>query len=442
MERVRAPLRLLDRHHRWVLASILVLALVVRIAVIVATPTYEPSYDSGDYDRHATAIATGKGYPESVFAAAGGPTAFRPPVYPYMLGALYAVVGEHGVLAGRVLGALFGVLVVGLLYLVGAELLGRREGLIAAALAAFWPPLFLLGTALVTEPIFLALVLAAVLLVLRHQRQKSLWAVGAAGVCCGLAALTRSNGLLLLLAIGVGLLFASGLRPRRSQLVATATLAIAAFLTLAPWAIRNAQTFDRFVPITSQTGFALAGTYNPEAENFPGYRATWILPQATARYAPLYERRDLDEVALDEVLLEDALAYALARPAYALEATALNGLRTFELLPQDPASALANARQLGLSPRAAALERLSFYLLAVLAVIGLALMRRRPREQRVPWFVWLVPVLLVAAALPILGSPRYRAPLYPFVVLAATGGVAALLRRAEGPEHRHTRLPA
>ena len=442
MERVRAPLRFLDRHHHWVLASILVLALIVRLAVIVATPTYEPSYDSGDYDRHATAIAAGTGYPDSVFAAAGGPTAFRPPVYPYLLGGVYVVAGEHGILAGRVLGALFGVLVVGLLYLLAAELLGSRAGLIAAALAAFWPPLFLLNAALVTEPLFLALVLAAVLLTLRYRKDHSLWAVAAGGACCGLAALTRSNGLLLFVAIGVGLVFFSGLRPRRGDLLATATLAIAALLTVAPWTIRNAQTFDRFVPITSQTGFALAGTYNSEAEDFPAYRATWILPTVTARYGPLYERRDLDEVALDQALLDGALAYALDHPAYVLEATALNTLRTFELVPQDPASALANARQLGLSPRAALLERVSFYLLAALAVIGVIVMRRCPAGQAVPWFVWLVPALLVVAALPILGSPRYRAPLYPFVVLAATGAVVALIRRAESSDDPRNGLPA
>jgi hypothetical protein len=35
-----------------------------------------------------------------------------------------------------------------------------------------------------------------------------------------------------------------------------------------------------------------------------------------------------------------------------------------------------------------------------------------------------VPLLLLAAALPILGSSRYRAPVYPFVVLAAAPLVA------------------
>ena len=43
-------------------------------------------------------------------------------------------------------------------------------------------------------------------------------------------------------------------------------LCVAAALTVAPWTIRNYDTFHAFVPVSTQFGSALAGTYNSEAK--------------------------------------------------------------------------------------------------------------------------------------------------------------------------------
>src|SRR5437868_376009 len=112
------------------LPLILALALVVRIAVIVATPHFRPIFDAHDYDRTALSIAHGHGYPDSQFRP-GESTAFRPPLYPLVLAAVYAVGGHWS--AGRVLNALLGVAVVALVFLIAQRLWRRRRRRLGAA---------------------------------------------------------------------------------------------------------------------------------------------------------------------------------------------------------------------------------------------------------------------------------------------------------------------
>jgi 4-amino-4-deoxy-L-arabinose transferase-like glycosyltransferase len=413
---------------RLALGLVLAVALVVRVAVVLASPDYTPVHDSSDYVRHAVSIADGHGYPDSVFTAAPSESAFRPPVYPYLLGAVQFAFGEVET-AGRLAGALLGVLAVLLVYLIAVRLWDERTALVAAALAALLPGLFLLSGALNTEPAYLVVELAAVLFALRSRAAGGdlRWAA-AAGACCGLAALTRSNGLLLLLPVAVGLMV---VRPRlsRAGLVAPAVAVAVAALTVAPWAVRNSLTFDRLVGINAQTGFALAGIYNEEAYERDGYRASWTPPEFTDRYAPLYARRDLDEVELDAELRSEALEWAYDNPGYVAEATVLNAIRILELGKEHPLGYASNRSQLALDRTEARVERGTFYLLLVLALAGAVLMARGPRERRPPLFVWVVPLLAVAMALPVISSTRYRTVAYPFLALAAAPAVLAGAQR-------------
>ena len=70
-------------------------ALVLRVGVVLLGPAYRPTSDSLDYDRYGLAVADTGAFPASNFPA-GGPTAYRPPAYPYFVGAVYAVAGDLG----------------------------------------------------------------------------------------------------------------------------------------------------------------------------------------------------------------------------------------------------------------------------------------------------------------------------------------------------------
>ena len=98
----------------------------------------------------------------------------------------------------------------------------------------------------------------------------------------GLTCLTRANALVLLLPLGLAVWT---VRPRWSvrALAAPALLVVLALLTVSPWTIRNAVVFDRFIPVSTQLGSALAGTYNDQArldkENPASWRAIFHIPE-------------------------------------------------------------------------------------------------------------------------------------------------------------------
>jgi 4-amino-4-deoxy-L-arabinose transferase-like glycosyltransferase len=147
-------------------ALLLLLALVVRLGAVVAVDLALVN-DPADYVRHGASIAASDGYPDSNLAT--GPTAIRPPVYPALVGAAFAVSGDS-VDAARVLNALLGTVVVALTGLLALRLFGRRTALAAMGVGALCPPQLVVGATLLSETVFTALALGALLLLLPSAR--------------------------------------------------------------------------------------------------------------------------------------------------------------------------------------------------------------------------------------------------------------------------------
>ncbi len=195
---------------------------------------------------------------------------------------------------------------------------GSAAALLSAGIAAVYPPLILVGTSLMTEPLFIALLLGAVLAALEHRGSRRRWRwVVASGLLAGLAALSRGNGV----AIVVPLCFLvwTG-RPRWSwrSLSAPAALLAATAAMLAPWTVRNYLQFHTFVPITTQSGFALAGTYNSYAAHRTDYPALWIPPVLDTE-RELTRHPGIDEADLSARLDGDGVNYIEAHPASPLK---------------------------------------------------------------------------------------------------------------------------
>jgi 4-amino-4-deoxy-L-arabinose transferase-like glycosyltransferase len=406
---------------------VVALALVGRLALVATLSDYRPATDSVDFDRHAVSIARFGSYPSSVVAPGGGPTAFRPPGYPLALAAVYRVVGTGDAKArwraGLVLQALLGTLVVALLALVATRLWGPRAGVASGALAAAYPPFLLMGSSLMSEPLFLVFELAALLAALAHRRrgQGVGWAV-AAGVLGAAAALTRSNGAVLLLPLA--LLVWTG-RPRlsRTGLTAPAALVAAAVLTLVPWTVRNAVVLDAFVPISTQTGTALAGIYNPTSPHVPRYPAVWQPPETVPALRPILADRRLEEPALSRRLRRFATTYVRDHPGYVAEVGYWNLRRTLGL--QGPGYERIVARFVGFDTDLATAGVYAFWLAAAAVLAGAFTLAAR----RAPPALWLAPLLLVLSSVFINGQARYRIPADPFLLMLAALAALAVADR-------------
>lgn len=405
---------------RHALVAILAVALIARLLVIVATPGFKPFTDSADYDRIAVHLAQHGTFPDSIAAPAGGPEAFRPPLFPIALGAVYKIVGVSSAqtrwTAGRVFEAVLGVVVVALIFLIARAIWTPAVALVSAAMAAIYPPLVLIGSSLMTESLYVPLVLGAVLAALRARESSRAWRwTVASGVLIGLAMLTRSNGVALLPAIALLVWTA---RPRRSWRSVRGPLAVigVAALMLVPWTIRNANAFGEFVPFSTEGGSALAGTFSPEAAARTDFPAMWVVPVPEIARLP-HGGRDLNEAQLSDRLTSDATHYIEAHPGYVLKAVFWNSLRLLNLSGAAPELWID---QYGpYPPWLAHLSVFAFWPLGLLAIAGAftRLARRAPRA------LWACPALVFLSSVFFIGAIRYRAPADPFLIMLAALGL-------------------
>jgi hypothetical protein len=413
--------------------ALLLLALAVRLAFVAATPGYVPHHDDRDYDRLACWISDRVLPPDrsppfpsaSSCAERGRPgelTAYRPPLWPIALGgsdAVAEVVDAPRWTAGRVLQAVIGTVVVGLIGTIAARLWEPTVGLIAMGLGAVFLPLVLDGASLISEPLFVALELGAVLAFLHYRAppHRIGWAI-ASGALVGLAALTRTSGALLALA----LLAAFGARPRGRGWVAAGCFAATAALVVVPWTIRNEVVMRAFVPVSTETGGTLLGTYNPAAWHDPGCPGCWILLSRTPAEMGLAHRLlALPEVARDSASRALAERFALRHPGYVLQVAWDNSLRLLDLGGERRIR--STARSIDVPPGAAIAGAWELWLVIGLAAAG-GLRRAPPALLALVAFLWLTTALVVS------DTPRFRATIDPFLLMLAAVGLCAVLGHA------------
>jgi 4-amino-4-deoxy-L-arabinose transferase-like glycosyltransferase len=417
---------------------ILLLALLLRVGYLVATPDQQLVHDAVRYDRIAKSVAQGHGYPYS--RVEGRNTAFRPPAYPYLLAGAYELAGVERapmadrVLVGRLLGLLTGTLIVGLIGIVAMQLWGRRAGLIAMALGAVYIPLILVSSSLMSEPLFALLLLGALAAALQHRRSTHRWRwLLLAGFLGGLTILTRANAMVLLLPL---VLAVWTVRPRLSprSLAGPAVLVVVALVTVSPWTIRNAVVMDRFIPVSTQLGSALAGTYNDQARLDKENPASWRSIRHVPEYRSLYKRlREIPEAEVEVILRERSKAYIREHPTYPFKVALWTSLRMLELGGMDWSRHTASTISIG--PRWANAGVIGFWVFALLALAG-AFTRQ---ARRTPLFVWRIPVLLyLSVVFLVVETPRYRTGIDPFIVMLAA---LALLRALPGGGDREPPPP-
>jgi 4-amino-4-deoxy-L-arabinose transferase-like glycosyltransferase len=394
-----------------VAVAILVFALAVRLALVplVDLPLQGVS-DPHLFFAIARSISRGDGYPPGLGLLKTGsrdnPSAARPPAYPLFLASAIKIGGPGANRARTAQALALGALLVALIGILGWQLWGRRIGLWSMGIAAAYPPFWVIGTTLMSEALLLPLMVAALAAAVQQRRseRKILWAV-VVGVLVGLMALTRPNALIVVFAFAL----AAWSRPRSARSAIPAlTLILVTLVTIVPWSIRNAVVFHAFVPLSTQSGFLLAGTYNPtsaaDSANWLAWRPPFLDP-ATGRDLQRKAGK-LNELGLDRDLRRRAYDYILDHPLDVPRAGFWNTYRMAGLsLSWNTGSAvivdLAGHRWLN------RLNVGGFWILAALALVGGALTGRRSRP---PALVIAVPALFYVSAVFVNGELRFRLP--------------------------------
>ena len=410
-------------------AVILAAAFAIRVAYVDATPGMKLVHDALDYDNHAVSIATVGHYSDSL--AYGRKTAFRPPGYPYALAAVYKVAGvaragePRRVAVARGMQVVIGTVLVAMIGLLAAQLWGAVTALLSMGLAAVYVPLVTMSGTVMSEPLFAIFMLGCLGAAIMHRRSAHAWRWALlAGALAGLAILTRANALILLLPLA---LVAWDRRPRWSvrALGPPVALVVVAVLVVSPWTIRNARTLHHFVPVSTQLGSALAGTYNDDARTDRDNPASWRSLRHVASYQDLVgDLAHTNEAVLEKQLRHRAERYAFDHPTYIAVVAFWTTVRAFDLGGLDWAK--HTARTVSIDSTWALRNVRCFWLFAVLALAGAFTTAAR----RTPWFVWAFPALMyLSVVFLVIETPRYRTPMDPFIVMLAALALVAAGRR-------------
>jgi tetratricopeptide (TPR) repeat protein len=233
---------------RWLalVAGTALLLRLVYLAEIGGTPFASVLIGDGQqYDAWAQRIAGGDWIGHGVF--------YQAPLYPYLLGAVFAVVG-HSLLAVRLLQAVLGASACAMLALAGRRFVGARAGLVAAALLALYPPaIFFDG---LIQKSSLDLFLVVLLLVLLGEfldRHRWPWLAGA-GLALGAFMLNRENARVVYPVVMLWLWFFFRESPARRRLNWLAVFTLGVAVAVVPVGVRNAYVGGEFLISTSQAG--------------------------------------------------------------------------------------------------------------------------------------------------------------------------------------------
>jgi 4-amino-4-deoxy-L-arabinose transferase-like glycosyltransferase len=233
-------------------------ALLLRIALALNTSSLGAHIvDEQHYVELASNLYQGVGFAWSQ----DHPTSIRPPLYPFFMASVWAVVGAQSLQAVRWAQIPLALLSILLLYFIGRRWFDHRTALLAAAAFAVYPSLLFTGVLLLTETLFTALLLLFVLCFALLEERRSLTLAAGTGIALGLAALTRSIlWPFLLILVAVMWVTLRSERRRRFALVAAAVLGYA--VIVGPWSVRNTSLQGTFTVVDTMGGLnLLMGNY-------------------------------------------------------------------------------------------------------------------------------------------------------------------------------------
>jgi 4-amino-4-deoxy-L-arabinose transferase-like glycosyltransferase len=415
------------------LAIVAAAGLAIRLVYALAfAPDPQALSDARFFHLLANGIADGRGFAQPydfLFKGVVHPTAEHPPLYPLALAAM-SKLGGTTYDAHRVVSCLLGTGTVVAVGFLARRVAGDAIGILAAAIAAVYPLLWLADGSLMSESLYGLVVVLSLLCALRVLERPTAWRAVLLGAAAALATLTRGEALLLVPLLLLPVAWMAGGRDGLAGRARLAGVCVAAFaVVLVPWTVRNWTAFDQPVLVSNNTGTLLAGancryTYSGELLGSWWVRCVHYPPQRNeAKLGSYLRRRGLD--------------YARGRTRRFLYVGVIRVLRTWELFR--PGQQIRFASEEGRRPGAERAGVAMYYLMLPFAIAGVVLLRRR-RD--------LLLVLLAPAAMVTImsflgyGTTRFRLAAEPSIVVLASTGLAALAARVRARAAERTAAAA
>ncbi len=398
-----------DRFRRWWVEArtspfwIAFLALLLRVGWILAAHTYrfktlDDNFSFGwEMGRIGRSLALGQGF-SNPFNQATGPTAWEPPLYPFLIAGVFKLFGIYTHASALVLlciNSLFSALTCVPIFLIAKRCFDKKVAIWTAWIWAVLPSVMFWCTRWVWETSLAALLLALIFwLALGLEETDGLKAWLELGLLWGIAALTNTSLLAFLPASGLWAWYRRWKRGKPS--LAGVVLASLLFIgCIAPWTARNYRTFGRLMLLRSNFGAEL------RIGNGPGADGTWreyLHPTQNVYQMRLF--RQLGEIAYVDQRKREALAFI--REDYGRFA----GLCVKRFIYYWDGAPRASE-----TPALVLMKNSVFLASSVLAFWGLgrALRKRRPGAWLFFWLILCYPAIYYA----VFPHPRYRHPIEP-----------------------------
>jgi 4-amino-4-deoxy-L-arabinose transferase-like glycosyltransferase len=258
------------RLHTWTRVRIsrfwiVTIALLLRVGWIVIGHTYKFKTSDDNFSfgwemgRIGAALASGHGFSRP-FGPATGPTAWEPPLYPYLTAGVFLVFGIYSKASAFVLltmNSVFSALSCAPIFLIARRMFSEKVAVGSAWAWALLPNIIFWCTRAVWETSLAALLLTTIFwltLTLEDRDGGMPWVQF--GLLWGVTALSSTSLLSFLPAAGLWAWYRRVRRGKRS-LAGVVLASVVFFACISPWLVRNYQTFGKFIFIRDNFGAEL-----------------------------------------------------------------------------------------------------------------------------------------------------------------------------------------
>ena len=382
---------------------VVVIAFVLRLALIVFGHTYKfKTYDNGfsfgwEMGRIGRASALGNGFSDP-FDGHTGPTAWEPPLYPYLIAGVFRLTGVYTSASAFILltiNSAFSALTCVPIFLIARKCFSEKVAVWTAWAWAILPSVMYWCTRWVWETSLAALLLALIFwLTLQLEELPGTLPWVGFGVLWGIAALVNTSLLAFLPAAGLWALFRQRKRGGPASVGALIS-AVFFFATIAPWLVRNYQVFGQPVFIRSNFGAEL------RLGNGPGANGTWMSYVHPSQNVVEFRRyQEMGE-----------LAYVAERKREAVQFISEDWGRFVWISIKRFIYYWGGLPRSSQIPFLAPFKNSLFLASSVLAFwgLGLALRKRKPGGWLFFWLILLYPAVYYF----VFPHPRYRHPIEP-----------------------------
>jgi len=389
--------------HRTSFVWMFIIALVLRLGLIVIGHTYkfktiDDNFSFGwEMGRIGRSLALGQGF-ANPFNEITGPTAWEPPLYPFVIAGVFKLCGIYTHASALVLlamNSIFSALTCIPVFLIAKRCFSEKVGVWTAWTWALLPSVMYWCTRWVWETSLAALLLAVIFwltLVMDERSGVKLWIVF--GLLWGVAALTNTSLLSFLPVSGLWIWYhrAKSGKPSLGGIIVS-SLIFAGCIT--PWLVRNYGTFGQLVFIRSNFGAEL------RLGNGPGANGTWmefLHPTQNVRQMQLYKQ--MGEIAYVAERKREAIAYIRSDYGRFADLSLRRFIYYWGGLPR-----------LAENPVLAPFKNSVFLASSILAFWGLgrAIRKKQPGAWLFFWLILWFPMIYYF----VFPHPRYRHPIEP-----------------------------